>query len=290
MNKHPSGFSLLALLIILISICLIISAIIATRVSTEAHTLKSRQNFVASQHKLDQQMKTLLATLFIDKTTIDLTASTQKNITYSNAIDYVVTPHHIYDGIYTVTSSAHSSPDSFPVGQEVLVGAFNLVDKLPSLAGHHVQNHELHHIIFHQIAASSDLLTFLMKFARLQLQDCTALSENSQGVVLVTGNCHLQSIILGKANRPVMLIVADGDVTFSSNAKLHGLLIHLCFEKETALLNATQKYAVDGLLLTSCNTSIFTDLVLPSISVLKAWITHNDNKKLEVIAGSWKYH
>jgi len=111
MNNHPQGFSLLALLMVIISICLIVSSIVAMRVNTETHTLKSQQSFFTNQNELDQQMKTLLASLFFDKATKPLTVSTQNNTIYSNAIDYVVTPQHIYDGIYQVTASAHSLSD-----------------------------------------------------------------------------------------------------------------------------------------------------------------------------------
>ncbi|MFC3094732.1 hypothetical protein DRW07_12390 [Alteromonas sediminis] len=291
MSKQQRGFSLLALSLVIISVGLFFCSLVAMQAYMD------KQNYVVNQHyhgattALDKRMKEQLAKLFIDKATVTATEEAAVPYTYLSAVEYEPLSAHLYEGVYRVKASVRKTKSlNTWLSQEVLVGRFKFADKLLLASVTHLNNDDLHQVLLHKLSLTYDLQSYLVKFADSTFESCNTFPKDVHGIVVIKGDCSLNNVKLGKNNRPLFLIIIDGDLKFGSNTHFIGLVLHLCFNGEPHVISSDSQYALQGALATSCNTQVGTALVKPEPNIVKMLHDHPDNQKLEIITGSWKFN
>lgn len=135
-------------------------------------------------------------------------------------------------------------------------------------------------------------IRWLEEQASLQQQDCSALDENTSGLILILGSCEPSGSI-GSSEGPVILLIRDGGLFLSSNQTIHGVVVLYSSTTEAGGMASVQiadDAQVAGALISqhSLSDPNIIARVVPSSEVQSQIATSSSFWRLVRVAGSWR--
>ncbi len=135
-------------------------------------------------------------------------------------------------------------------------------------------------------------IRWLEEQASLQKQDCSALDENSSGLILILGSCE-PSASIGSSEGPVILLIRDGGLFLSSNQTIHGVVVLYSSTTEEGAMASVQiadDAQVVGALISqhSLSEANIVARVVPSTEVQSQITTSSSFWRLVRVAASWR--